>query len=122
MRFLVDADMPRRVARDLLALGHDAVDVRDIGLGSARDHDIAVHARANGRCLVTGDFDFADIRNYPPNEYVGILVVSPLPNATAAVIAHMVRTFVADHELLGRLPGRLAIVEPGRVRLRPPLQ
>ena len=52
--------------------GHEAVDVRDIGLGAADDSVIASHARKNGLCLVTRDKDFGDIRNYPPADYSGI--------------------------------------------------
>jgi predicted nuclease of predicted toxin-antitoxin system len=48
-------------------MGHDAVDVRDRGMGSATDDVIAEYARLNRRVLVTRDFDFADIRNYPPS-------------------------------------------------------
>ena len=90
MRFLIDADLPRATGEALRRAGHDAFDVRDIGLGDAKDHEIAVYAQAHKLCLLTGDFDFADIRNYPPHSY----------------------------EVLTRLPGRLAIVEPGRVRIR----
>jgi predicted nuclease of predicted toxin-antitoxin system len=37
MRFLVDADLPRRTGQLLGEYGHQAKDVRDIGLGSVRD-------------------------------------------------------------------------------------
>jgi hypothetical protein len=94
MRFLIDADLPRPVAPLVRSLGHEATDVRDVGLGEAPDAEIAAYARAHELCLLTGDFDFADIRDYPPEHYYGIVVLS-------------------------RLPGRLAIVEPGRIRLRP---
>jgi hypothetical protein len=33
MRFLVDASLPRSAAPMLRRLGHEAVDVRDIGMG-----------------------------------------------------------------------------------------
>jgi predicted nuclease of predicted toxin-antitoxin system len=75
MRFLVDANMPRSAAVRLQQMGHDAVDVRDIGLGGATDDVIAAHARHDKRALVTRDFDFADIRNYPPADYAGIVVL-----------------------------------------------
>ncbi len=88
MRFLIDADLPRATGEHLRRTGHDAFDVRDSGLGDAKDHEIAAYAQAHKLCLLTGDF--ADIRNYPPHSY----------------------------EVLTRLPGRLAIVEPGRVRIR----
>ncbi|HEY3354065.1 MAG TPA: DUF5615 family PIN-like protein [Polyangia bacterium] len=119
MRFLVDADLPRRAADLLRRAGHDAVDVRDVGLGPAPDEHIAAYARENARCLVTGDFGFADIRNYPPGEYHGLVVLQLPPNATGPVILALLADLVEQAALLERLPGRLAIVEPGRVRLRP---
>jgi hypothetical protein len=48
VRFIVDADLPRRAAELLRDAGHDAVDVRDIGLGSAHDED---PAGAGGRAV-----------------------------------------------------------------------
>ncbi|MBI4229908.1 MAG: DUF5615 family PIN-like protein [Planctomycetes bacterium] len=119
MRFLVDADLPRRSAALLRSLGHLADDVRDIGLGRASDADIAAHARRNGACLVTGDFGFADIRNYPPEKYPGLIVLVPPPEATAGTILDLLQQVVDKPRLLKQFPGRLAIVEPGRVRFRP---
>jgi predicted nuclease of predicted toxin-antitoxin system len=63
MHFLIDASLPRSAAVALRQLGHDAVDVRDIGLRSATDDLIAAYARNNRQTLITRDFDFADIRN-----------------------------------------------------------
>ena len=47
MRFLIDANMPRRTTDVIVASGHDAVDVRAIGLASATDAVIAL--RSNQR-------------------------------------------------------------------------
>lgn len=66
MRFLIDANMPRSAAELLKRYNHEAVDVRDIGMGAAADSDIAIYAQQKGLAVVTRDFDFADIRNYPP--------------------------------------------------------
>ena len=63
MRFPMDASLPRSAAPMLRQLGHEATDVRDIGMGTATDDLIAAHARSNQLTLVTRDFDFADIRN-----------------------------------------------------------
>jgi len=60
MRFLVDASLPRSAVLLLGELGHEAVDVRDIGMGSATDGVVAAHARSKRLTLVTRDFDFAD--------------------------------------------------------------
>lgn len=119
MRFLVDADLPRRTADVIRNKGHEAIDVRDVGLGSAPDPDIAAHARREGLCLLTGDLGFADVRNYPPEGYAGIAVLRLPRDATADVIAAIVEELLANSRVLERLPGRLAIVSPGSVRLRP---
>ena len=119
MRFLVDASLPRSAAAVLRELGHEAIDVRDIGLRGATDDVIADHARRNQLALITRDFDFADIRNYPPADYAGIVVLD-LPNhATAAQVVKALDTFVRAKEWLELLSGRLTIVEPPRVRFRP---
>jgi len=44
--------------------GHEAVDVRDIGLRGVKDSQIASYAQSRKMCIVTGDFDFSNIRNY----------------------------------------------------------
>ncbi len=119
MRFLVDASLPRSAVTLLREMGHGAVDVRDIGLRSATDHVIAAHARRNQQTLITRDFDFADIRNYPPADYAGIIVLQLPDDATAERVVKLLETFARRDDWLARLSGRLAIVEVWRVRLRP---
>ena len=121
MQDLIDADLPRAAADVLRRLGHEPVDVRDIGLGGAEDPLVADHAQRHGLCLVTGDFDFSDIRNYPPDQYPGIIVLVIPPNATRVYALQLLESFVQDASLLALVPRRLAIVEPGRVRFRPAL-
>ncbi|NTU63375.1 MAG: DUF5615 family PIN-like protein [Chloroflexi bacterium] len=118
MHFLIDADLPRSLAEIIRQRGHDVTDVRDIGLRSAKDPVIARYAREHHICLITGDYDFADIRNYPPDQYAGIVVLFLPRAATASYINQLVGQFLASEELILQLPGQLAIVEPGRVRLR----
>ena len=118
MHFLIDADLPRSLAATIRQRGHDATDVRDIGLRSAKDPVIAHYAREHQLCLMTGDYDFANIRNYPPEQYAGIVVLFLPRTATASYITQLVDQFLTSEDLLPLLPGQLAIVEPGRVRLR----
>ena len=81
MHFLIDADLPRSLKSVIERYGHEATDVRDIGLGSAKDPAIAAYAQSHHICLMTGDFGFADIRNYVPAAYTG-LVVLELPHSS----------------------------------------
>ncbi len=119
MHFLIDADLPRSTAAVIHRYGHDAMDVRDTDLRGAADPAIAAYARAERRCLIPGDFGFADIRNYPPADCAGIVVLELPRHATATFIVALVESFLRWSDVLERLPGRLAIVEPGRIRLRP---
>jgi predicted nuclease of predicted toxin-antitoxin system len=118
MRFLIDADLPRSAGNVFRRHGHEATDVRDVALGSAKDSEIARYAQSNDLCLVTGDFDFADIRNYPPDRYSGLLVLRLPRSATSAYINQVLDSFLRRTELVARLPGKLAIVEPGQIRFR----
>ncbi len=118
MRFLVDEDLPRSTDDLLRRYGHEAVDVRDIGLRGAKDPRIAAYAQSEGLCLVTGDFDFSDIRNYPPEKYAGLVVLKLPRTATASFILNLLESFLRQEELVSQMPGKLAIVEPGRVRVR----
>jgi predicted nuclease of predicted toxin-antitoxin system len=119
MRFLIDADLPRSTKALLESYGHEVLDVRDIGLGHAKDAQIAEHAQTNGQCLVTGDWGFSDVRNFPPKQHAGIVVIGVPDGATAAQILIVIRALLDRDDLVAKLPGRLAIVEKGRVRLRP---
>lgn len=119
MRFLVDASLPRSAAVSLERMGHDAVDVRDMGMRSAPDDVIAAQARENQQILITRDFDFADIRNYPPADYAGIVVLQLSEDATAAQVVTLLEAFVRREDWMNRMSGRLAILEAWRVRFRP---
>ncbi len=120
MRFVVDADLPCKSVHLLRQYGHDAEDVRDIGMGAATDEEIAAYSRTHQSCLMTGDFGFADVRRYPPEAYSGIVVYHLPYSIHARTILQLMEGFISQPQLLQRLPGRLAIVEFGRVRFRPP--
>jgi predicted nuclease of predicted toxin-antitoxin system len=119
MKFLLDANMPRSAAEVLLNYGYDIEDVRDVLPSGANDEAVAAHAKKSGLVLITRDFDFADIRNYPPENYAGLVVLELRDDATAHQVNQSLKAFVGNANLLDRLKGRLAIVESWRVRFRP---
>jgi predicted nuclease of predicted toxin-antitoxin system len=121
MRFLLDANMPRSAVGAVQRLGHEAVDVRDVGLGGADDAQIAIYAKEHKLALVTRDFDFSDVRNYPPADYTGIIVLELPDDAIASTVVKVLESLLSQPELLAHVPGRLAIVESWRVRFRPAL-
>jgi len=119
MKFLIDAKMPRSTSALLARFGHEAYDVRDVLPGGAEDRAVADLAQRNQLALITRDFDFANIRNYPPGNFFGIIVLELPDEAVVPTILRVLESFVSSSTLLSKLPGRLAIVDSARVRLRP---
>jgi len=63
MKFIVDAQLPRRLALELVAHGHDATHSLDLPLGNrSADEDITAVAIKENRIVVTKDADF--VRSY----------------------------------------------------------
>lgn len=70
MRFLVDAQLPRRLAYSLSAAGHDTLHTLDLPAANrTSDHEIARLAERERRVVVTKDSDFVDsflLHRQPP--------------------------------------------------------
>lgn len=61
MKFLIDAQLPARLAKCLAEAGHDAVHTIELPDGNrSTDRQIAELADAGGRVVVTKDRDFRD--------------------------------------------------------------
>jgi len=61
MRFLVDAQLPRRLAHRLRAAGHDTIHTLDVPTGNrTSDVEIIAIARRERRIVVTKDADFVN--------------------------------------------------------------
>jgi predicted nuclease of predicted toxin-antitoxin system len=121
VKFLLDANMPRAAVAAVLARGHQAEHVRDTGLRDAADEQIAAYALASGAVLISRDLDFADMRNYPPTKYHGLVVLRLPDDSGATQVAEVLGRFLSSQTLVEQLPGHLAIVDVSRVRFRPAL-
>jgi predicted nuclease of predicted toxin-antitoxin system len=59
MKFIVDAQLPRRLARELAAHGHDAVHTSDLPAANRTpDQEITALAMRENRIVITKDSDF----------------------------------------------------------------
>ncbi len=116
MRFKVDENLHSDVAEALRSRGHDAVTVRDQQMRGNTDARLSEVCRAEGRAIVSLDLDFANIRDYPPQDYPGLIVLRLADQSRPSVL----RTFSSVLDLLDReaLAGCLWIVEEHRVRIR----
>ncbi len=62
MKFLLDAQLPPRLAKALVQTRHVAWHVSECGLLTAQDRDIWRFAEKEGAAVVTKDADFAAMR------------------------------------------------------------
>jgi len=116
MRAKLDEKLPVEAAELLRTAGWECDSVYDEGLAGADDPDVAAACQAGARVLFTLDLDFADIRAYPPSEYVGIVVLRPTEPSRRQVLQLVSRVLpVLSAEWTEH---RLWIVEPARVRVR----
>jgi predicted nuclease of predicted toxin-antitoxin system len=60
MRFLVDTQLPKRLAHRLREAGHEAEHVLDLNLAQSADNDLWLHATTQQAVIVTKDEDFAE--------------------------------------------------------------
>lgn len=119
--FLVDENIPLSATAALREPGHRARHVGDVGLRGAPDEIIFARAQEEGWIIITRDLGFGNLLNYPLGTHAGIVVLRVPSTFTAPQIRDILSTFISDIEpdMLNRA---LAIVEPGRYRIRRPGQ
>ncbi len=117
MRFKIDENLSRDVAEMLRRHGHDAQTVSEEGLRGRPDPDVAETARREGRALVTLDLHFGNIREYPPDQYRGLIVLRVVPQSRRRALRLVERVLA----VLDRTPleGQLWVVSEGGIRVRP---
>ena len=116
MKFKIDENLPHEIAADLRAAGHDADTVFDEGLTGSPDSAIMVKVQAEGRALLTMDKGIADIRQYPPHLYAGIVLFRPCVTGRDATLA-FVRQYLPAL-LQSDFSGHLFVVSETGIRIR----
>jgi predicted nuclease of predicted toxin-antitoxin system len=116
MRAKLDENLPVEAAELPRTAGWECDSVYDERLVGADDAKVAAVCQADARVLFTLDLDFADIRAYPPTEYVGIVVLRPTEPSRRQALELLTRVLpVLSAEWMEH---RLWIVEPARLRVR----
>ena len=116
MKLKLDESLGRRGRQMIAAAGHDVASVADQGLEGSLDGDLLEYCRAEGRCLVTLDLEFANPLVFLPSRYPGIAVLRIPQKASATDLLMLIETLM---EALKSevLIGKLWIVEIGRIRV-----
>jgi predicted nuclease of predicted toxin-antitoxin system len=116
LRFLVDENLPRTLARDLVSAGYEATHARDVGLGGRPDRDLYDYAVAHNSIIVTCDLGFADQRRFPTG-HSGIVLVRLPDDTPIDKRRHRVLSVLSSFDD-GELRGALIVIDPGGVRVR----
>ena len=116
MRFLPDMNLPPAVAEWLQSKGHDAVHIREIGLGRLPDREVFARAAEEGRIVVTFDLDFGEIAGLAGATGATVLLLrlrlahqDYLRQRLQAAIVEAAETLEA---------GATVVVEDARIRIR----
>lgn len=115
MKIKLDENLGLRGRDVLAAAGHDVATVVDQDLARSDDVTLIEVCRAEGRCLITLDLDFAHPLRFPPKRYAGVVVLRIPSRVTLDAVEAGCRMFLeaAEHR---EVFGRLWIVDGERVR------
>ncbi|HEY3242046.1 MAG TPA: DUF5615 family PIN-like protein [Phycisphaerae bacterium] len=116
MRFLADMGVSVRVVEWLRTEGHDALHLRDQGWQRLVDREVFVKALAEGRAVLTFDFDFGELAALSAGRAVSVIVFK-LKNARAEhVVARLRHVLATSADAIAR--GAIIVVEGSRHRIR----
>ena len=116
MLFLLDANIPYS-AKEIFPKHHKVVHARDIDLVNASDEKVIGWSKSNKAVFVTRDFDFANILNFPPGKYFGILVLKIPSFYSATDIKRVLLNFITQIDEI-KITKSTVIVEETRFRIK----
>ncbi|HLL76744.1 MAG TPA: DUF5615 family PIN-like protein [Pyrinomonadaceae bacterium] len=118
LRFFIDQCVPRSVGEALRGAGHEAEILREYIPPDSSDADVIAYAQKIDAILVTLNGDFADIINYPPAQFGGIIAlqVKNHPEILPTIMMRLL-TYLSTH---GRehFIGKLFLIEAHRIRIK----
>ncbi len=115
MKFLIDENLPERIACNLVHRGVDAVDLRNTKLVGCSDEELVIFARKEKRIIITANYKhFGNILLFPPKETPGIIVIK-MPKLSISHVSNRIIDFITLTNKL-KLRRKLTILEPARVR------
>src|SRR5438128_2007713 len=119
LRFFIDHCVPRFASESLQQAGHQVDILRDHLPTDSPDPAVIAYAQTLDAILMTLNGDFADIINYPPANYGGIIALQ-VKNQPASLPATIMRllTYLSDHPEREHYTGKLFLVEAHRIRIR----
>jgi predicted nuclease of predicted toxin-antitoxin system len=118
VRIKLDENLSRHLKAALADEGHEASTAADEGLLGRDDVEVGAAAKLGGMMLFTLDLEFADLRKHAPADHPGVVLFRPR-SLGPGTVNRFVLDFVRATDLAD-LAGCVAVVDPGRTRVRRP--
>ena len=116
MSLLLDHCVPRKFLREIQSWGYEVSQLQEHITPDALDADVIALAQQLDAVLLTIDLDFANIFDYPPTNYAGIVVIRYQVVDELALMSTL-RQMLSDL-YRDNLRAKLVIVEAKRYRVR----
>lgn len=119
LRLYIDQCVPRSVSESLRDAGYAVELLRQHLPINAKDAEVIASAQSLGALLVTLNGDFADIINYPPARFGGIIAlqVKNHPESLPAIVMRLL-TYLGEQPDREHYAGKLLLVEAHRIRIK----
>ena len=119
LRFLADQCVPTAVIETLRDAGYEVWYLRDYLPIESPDFVVISKAQELGMILISLNGDFANISNYPPNNYQGIvaLQIRNHPEVLPQIVSRLIDYPSANPDI-EHYTGKLFLVEVHRIRIR----
>ena len=119
LRFFADQCVPTVVIETLRDAGYEVWYLRDYLPIESPDLVVISKAQELGMILISLNGDFANILDYPPRNYQGIvsLQVRNHPEVLPQIVSRL-KDYLSANPDMGHYKGKLFLVEVHRIRIR----
>ena len=119
LRFFADHCIPNSIIKILLEAGYEVLILREHIPIESPDTTVISKAQELGAILISVNGDFADIVNYPPAAYAGIIAIQ-LRNHPEIIpqLMQRLKNYLSVNSSRSHYQGKLFLVEVYRIRVR----
>ncbi|MEI6705058.1 MAG: DUF5615 family PIN-like protein [Deltaproteobacteria bacterium] len=119
LKFFADHCVPNSMIKFLREQGDEVLVLRDYIPMDSPDPVVIQKAQECEAVLLTLNGDFADLINYPPQRFKGIISIQ-LKNhpENIPLICEKLRVYIEENRDMADFQGKLVVVEPHRIRVR----
>jgi predicted nuclease of predicted toxin-antitoxin system len=119
LKFFIDQCVPNSVNLTLAEMGYEVLLLREYIPINSPDTIVIATAQEFQSILISLNGDFADIINYPPSNYLGIisLQLKNHPEILPKIIKQLIN-YLSNYPSPKHYQGKLFIVEVSKIRIR----